>query len=91
MRRAHGPWTHACACAPTSTPGILLAVGALEAAGILEHLAVWLNSVVPNAGIVAGAIGLVSALVDNVPLVAGGGGGWHWVMLPPASFESARP
>jgi len=56
----HSPWT----------TGILLAVGALDAAGLLQRLAVALSAAVPNVGVVAGAIGLVSALVDNVPLVA---------------------
>jgi hypothetical protein len=56
--------------APRPSPGILMAVGALEAAGLLQQLAVALSDAVPNTGVIAGAIGLVSALVDNVPLVA---------------------
>ncbi|MGE3954513.1 MAG: sodium:proton antiporter NhaD [Parachlamydiales bacterium] len=50
--------------------GILLAVGALEAAGILGALAGWVNTVIPNVEVVALLIGLASAVVDNVPLVA---------------------
>jgi Na+/H+ antiporter NhaD/arsenite permease-like protein len=50
--------------------GILLAVGALEAAGVLTQLATALAATVPSPSAVAGALGLVSALVDNVPLVA---------------------
>ncbi len=50
--------------------GILLAVDALETAGILKRLAVFLSSTIPSQEIVATLIGLVSALVDNVPLVA---------------------
>lgn len=52
--------------------GILLAVGSLSATGTLGQLAAWLDSVVPNRDVVAVIIGLVSAVVDNVPLVAAG-------------------
>ncbi|MCC7043898.1 MAG: sodium:proton antiporter NhaD [Acidobacteria bacterium] len=52
--------------------GILLAVGSLSATGMLGNLASWLDSVVPQRDIVAVIIGLVSAVVDNVPLVAAG-------------------
>jgi len=52
--------------------GILLAVGSLSATGILGNLANWLDTVVPNRDMVAVVIGLVSAVVDNVPLVAAG-------------------
>ncbi|MCA9191983.1 MAG: sodium:proton antiporter NhaD [Planctomycetales bacterium] len=52
--------------------GILLAVGSLGAMGLLRNAAEWLDTVLPNRDVVALAIGLVSAVVDNVPLVAGG-------------------
>ncbi len=52
--------------------GILLAVGSLSATGLLGDLARWLDRVVPNRDAVAVIIGLVSAVVDNVPLVAAG-------------------
>ncbi len=52
--------------------GILLAVGSLGAMGLLRNAAEWLDAVLPNRDVVALAIGLVSAVVDNVPLVAGG-------------------
>jgi Na+/H+ antiporter NhaD/arsenite permease-like protein len=52
--------------------GILLAVGALGSASILKSLAMWLDQGVGNSSIVAVIIGLVSAVVDNVPLVAAG-------------------
>ncbi|GAA4453293.1 SLC13 family permease [Novipirellula rosea] len=52
--------------------GILLAVGSLGAMGILESAARWLDETLPNREVVAVAIGLVSAVVDNVPLVAAG-------------------
>ncbi len=52
--------------------GILLAVGSLSATGTLGQLAAWLDGVVPDRDVVAVIIGLVSAVVDNVPLVAAG-------------------
>lgn len=36
----------------------------------MTQLAVALNEVVPNDTLIAGAIGAVSAIIDNVPLVA---------------------
>lgn len=50
--------------------GILLAIDALDAAKILEHLAHWLDNSVGNTTIIATLIGLASAVIDNVPLVA---------------------
>jgi Na+/H+ antiporter NhaD/arsenite permease-like protein len=49
--------------------GILLAVAGLESAGILSNLALALDDLIPSREIVAVAIGLVSAVLDNVPLV----------------------
>ncbi|GAB2595562.1 sodium:proton antiporter NhaD [Spirosoma areae] len=50
--------------------GILLAVGSLEATGILRSLAGLLNGGVGNLDVIVLLIGLVSAVVDNVPIVA---------------------
>lgn len=50
--------------------GILLCVSSLETAHILPDLAVWLSQKVQNLEIIATIIGLFSAVVDNVPLVA---------------------
>jgi len=50
--------------------GILLAVASLEATGQLGYLAVWLGHVLGSQNLVVIAIGLVSAVVDNIPLVA---------------------
>ena len=52
--------------------GILLAVGSLDATGVLGSLAGWLSETVPDMSLVALAIGLLSGVVDNVPLVAAG-------------------
>lgn len=50
--------------------GILLAIGALESFGYLESLAVFLEKTLGNQYIIVTLIGLVSSVVDNVPLVA---------------------
>ncbi len=52
--------------------GILLAVGALGATGFLQSMAQALDRTVNNHVVVAIVIGLVSAVVDNVPMVAAG-------------------
>jgi Na+/H+ antiporter NhaD/arsenite permease-like protein len=50
--------------------GILLAVGALESMQALHHLASWLDESLGDQRIIVTMIGLLSAVVDNVPLVA---------------------
>lgn len=50
--------------------GILLAVGALESMQVLHHLASWLDHSIGDQRIIVTLIGLLSAIVDNVPLVA---------------------
>ena len=50
--------------------GILLAVAALESLGLLFNFAEGLNTAIPNTDIVIGLLGIGSAVIDNVPLVA---------------------
>ena len=50
--------------------GILLSIGALGASGILFDLSNWLNSTFHNLPLIATILGLFSAIIDNVPLVA---------------------
>jgi NhaD family Na+/H+ antiporter len=50
--------------------GILLAIASLEATDILPNLAAWMDKTIHSQSIIAIAIGLLSAVVDNVPLVA---------------------
>ncbi len=50
--------------------GILLAVGALQSMTILEQFAKWLDSAVGSQSMIVTLIGLLSAVIDNVPLVA---------------------
>jgi Na+/H+ antiporter NhaD/arsenite permease-like protein/CBS domain-containing protein len=50
--------------------GILMSIGVLDKSGLLKELAVFLSDTLPSLDIIATAIGLFSALIDNVPLVA---------------------
>jgi Na+/H+ antiporter NhaD/arsenite permease-like protein len=50
--------------------GILLAVSALQSFGLLKELATFLSSTFKNDYLIGTALGLLSAIVDNVPLVA---------------------
>ena len=50
--------------------GILLSIAALQMTGILTDLAVWMNNTIGNIQVITIMIGLLSAIVDNVPLVA---------------------
>jgi Na+/H+ antiporter NhaD/arsenite permease-like protein len=50
--------------------GILMSISSLEVVGILPQMASKLNTSIGNINIVAIVIGLLSAVFDNVPLVA---------------------
>lgn len=50
--------------------GILLCIDALESAKLLDKLARWLDHTIGNTSMIAILIGLASAVIDNVPLVA---------------------
>ena len=50
--------------------GILLAIGCLESTGLLQSLAISMSNIVGNQDLIILIIGLVSAIIDNVPLVA---------------------
>jgi len=50
--------------------GILLAVACLQEANILSNTAVYLNDKLGNTKMISICIGLLSAVVDNVPLLA---------------------
>ncbi|KAG4910233.1 hypothetical protein JHK87_056349 [Glycine soja] len=61
--------------------GILLSVSSLEAAGILREIANYLDAHVPSSELIASTIGLISALIDNVPLVADGNDSEFWQLI----------
>lgn len=50
--------------------GILTAVSALQASGLLAQAAAFLDNTVGNLDLIVFLIGLLSAVIDNVPLVA---------------------
>ncbi len=50
--------------------GILLAVGALQSSGMLHTFAEWLSQELHNDVLLVSGIGILSAVFDNVPLVA---------------------
>ena len=66
--------------------GILLAVATLEHAHILSALAQWLDAHIGRQDVIVVAIGLVSAIVDNVPLVAASMGMYDLKTHPTDSF-----
>lgn len=63
--------------------GILAAVAGLETAGHLTMLAGWLDSALGNIYAVNTVIGVLSAVVDNVPLVAAAQGMYPMTTYPP--------
>jgi Na+/H+ antiporter NhaD/arsenite permease-like protein len=66
--------------------GILLAVATLEHTHVLSELAQWLDQIVGRQDFIVLLIGLVSAVVDNVPLVAASMGMYSLDQYPPDSF-----
>jgi Na+/H+ antiporter NhaD/arsenite permease-like protein len=66
--------------------GILLAVATLTHAGILAGLANWLDATIGRLDIIVITIGLISAIVDNVPMVAAAMGMYSMENYPPDSF-----
>ena len=66
--------------------GILLSVAVLEHTHILSNIAGWLDHTVGRQDVIVMLIGLVSAVVDNVPLVAASMGMYSLEQYPPDSF-----
>jgi Na+/H+ antiporter NhaD/arsenite permease-like protein len=62
--------------------GILLAVSALESMEILHHFAAWLDKSVGDQRIIITLIGILSSIVDNVPLVAASMGMYDMSIYP---------
>ena len=66
--------------------GILLAVATLERSHVLELLAKWLDASVGRLDVIVVLLGLLSAVVDNVPLVAASMGMYSLAQYPADSF-----
>ncbi|HQV60227.1 MAG TPA: sodium:proton antiporter NhaD [Chitinophagaceae bacterium] len=62
--------------------GILLSIAALQVTGVLADLAVSMNNSIGNIKIITVLIGLLSAIVDNVPLVAAAQGMYSLEQFP---------
>ena len=66
--------------------GILMAVATLEHTHILTELAQWLDKTVGRQDVIVMLIGVFSAIVDNVPLVAASMGMYSMETYPVDSF-----
>jgi Na+/H+ antiporter NhaD/arsenite permease-like protein len=66
--------------------GILLAVATLEHGGILRSLALWLDATIGRLDVIVVAFGLLSAIIDNVPMVAAAMGMYDMGTHPTDSF-----
>jgi Na+/H+ antiporter NhaD/arsenite permease-like protein len=69
--------------------GILLSITALDSAGHLSSLSSWMDSKFESTNTINLMIGLASAVVDNVPLVAAAQG-MYPLVHDPAATESIR-
>lgn len=66
--------------------GILICIAALESTDILPAIAQWMNTTIHNDSIIAMSIGLLSSIVDNVPLVAAAQGMYEMTQYPTDHF-----
>jgi Na+/H+ antiporter NhaD/arsenite permease-like protein len=62
--------------------GILLSISALQSAGILQNWAVSLSSAVNSDTVIVIILGLLSSIIDNVPLVAAAQGMYSLAEFP---------
>lgn len=66
--------------------GILVAISALESTHLLTSLAAYMDDTIGNIDIIVISIGLLSAIVDNVPLVAATMGMYDMQTFPPDHY-----
>lgn len=66
--------------------GILIAISALQSTGLLATLAQYMNDTIGNINIIVPLIGLLSAIIDNVPLVAASMGMYDLTTYPTDSY-----
>lgn len=62
--------------------GILMSVGALQSTGLLTQLALYMNENLGNIDLIVMSLGLLSAIIDNVPLVAASMGMYDLSVYP---------
>ena len=66
--------------------GILLSVSALQSTGVLQSIASSLDNSIGDIRIITIVIGLLSAVVDNVPLVAAAQGMYSLEQFPTGHY-----
>jgi Na+/H+ antiporter NhaD/arsenite permease-like protein len=66
--------------------GILISVAALQSTGLLASLSGWMASTIKNINVIVISFGLLSAVVDNVPLVAAAQGMYNLAQYPPDHY-----
>jgi len=66
--------------------GILICIAALQSTGILTTMANWMTATIKNINVIAISIGLLSAIIDNVPLVAATQGMYSLTVYPTDHF-----
>lgn len=62
--------------------GILLSIGALKASGLLSEMATSVSAAIASENLIVMAFGLISSVVDNVPLVAAAQGMYSLEVYP---------
>ncbi len=66
--------------------GILVAVSALQSTGMLKTMANFLTHNIGNENVIILSLGLLSAIIDNVPLVAAAMGMYDLTVFPPDHY-----
>ncbi|MEO6903853.1 MAG: sodium:proton antiporter NhaD [Bacteroidia bacterium] len=66
--------------------GILLAIAAIQSTGLLIHMATFLEVHIKNMNLIIITIGILSAVVDNVPIVAAVQGMYDLSVYPPDHY-----
>jgi len=66
--------------------GILLSISALESVGVLTNIAKWMSDTLKDDNVIVISIGLLSSIIDNVPLVAAAQGMYDLSVYPTDSY-----
>jgi Na+/H+ antiporter NhaD/arsenite permease-like protein len=62
--------------------GILISIASLQVTGVLSDLATWMDGKLGNVNLIIISLGLLSAIIDNVPLVAASQGMYSLSQFP---------
>lgn len=66
--------------------GILISIAALQVTGVLTNVAEWMDNHLKNVNVIVITLGLLSSIVDNVPLVAASQGMYSLDQFPTDHF-----